>query len=186
MNKIIVIAFMIIILSGCSVNKNQDPFSELYDAVADLQELGTPAVVVESQSARRDILRENLDGLGKAALTAQLEAKVSKLQRGYLEETTDLDGSEVNATFLQVWKATSNNIITGSSIFGSPIIIKEKGHFSGAAVMYINPKIFNQSFNDGLQGHKEYTRWRSSEAFKELEKEEQKFEDYKEKYESKR
>ncbi|MCF7859670.1 MAG: hypothetical protein K9N07_10190 [Candidatus Cloacimonetes bacterium] len=185
MKNVFIVVVVIMILSGCSSNKNQDPFSELYDVAGDLQELGSPAVVVEAQAPRRDILRDKLEGLGQASLSSQLEAKVSKLQKGFIDEATDLDGSEVNETFMQVWKSISNNVLRGSSIFNKPMIIKEGDHYSGAAIMYLNPKIFNQSFNDSMHGHKEYTRWRSSEAFKELEKEEQKFDDYKAKNEGK-
>jgi len=168
-------------LIGCSTSKlirTEDPFEELQVMANQITEQGGVAAVGMGSSSRLDIAKEKAKTDAQGAISESFETKVSRLRKSFIEEVGSND-TEINETFTTVTKSVSKQTLTGARVLKT-IYNKDKetGKYLAGVLLSLDPKTINQSILDEMsKDQKLYQRFRSSQAFEELQKE---MESYKE------
>ena len=134
----------------------------------------TTATSLDMQLATNKAKQEGME-----ALTAQLEAKVEGLTKRFQEETGIGEDAELLSQYEQVGKTVISSTISGARI-DKQEVMTEGTVFRSYVLMQLP---WGQAQADMLAKIKSnnhlYTRFRASEAFKDLEGEVEKFEQYK-------
>lgn len=173
-----------LLLFGCSSSgfmRVEDPFEELQTMANQITEQGGVAAVGMGTSSRMDIAKDKAKADAQGGMSESYETKVSRLKKSFLEEVGS-DDSEINETFSTVTKAVSKQTLTGARVLKT-IYNKEKetGKYVAGVLLVIDPKTVNQSLLDEMsKEQKLYQRFRSSQAFDELQKEMDSYEEPKE------
>jgi hypothetical protein len=122
--------------------------------------------------------------LDKASLAArteigrQLETKLNNLQKNFAEEVGDAS-PELNQMYTDVTKLVVSTLLTGSKIRESKYK-KNKGRYEAVVLMEYPIGAANTALMEQIKKDQNlYTRFRASEGFKELEKEVEKYENWK-------
>ncbi len=178
----IVCSALITGLAGCSSTpeaKKAEAQRPLFD---DFQKMSTKilvsggiAVVGIGESKSLEIALNKAKTRGRVELAQLLETKIEAIQKDFVEET----GLAEDARILAQFESTAQ-VITSQQIQGS--VAKElkyeilEGTVTAYALMELNPKVVMAQ----LEKEKElYTRFRSTKAFENLDKEIKEYEAYK-------
>ncbi|NOZ08116.1 MAG: hypothetical protein GXO91_04450 [FCB group bacterium] len=150
-----------------------DPFQELQDMANGFIKDGNIAVVGVGTSTRQDIARDKARASAQAKLAESFETKVEVLKKKFTEELGSDMTNELNETFTNVIKTTSKTVLYGAIENKAKYFKDNKtGMISAGVVLYVSPDVMNQSLLDQMKNKpKLYERFRASEAYKELEKE---------------
>lgn len=180
----VVIVVFSFFLGGCSSSKLlrvEDPFAELQNMANQINKQGGVASVGMGTSTRMDFAKDKATTDAQGGMSESFETKVSRLKQSFLEEVGSND-SEINETFSTVTKAVSKQTLTGARVLKT-IYNKDKktGKYMAGVLLSIDPKTINQSLLDEMsKEQKLYQRFRSSQAFDELQKEMDNYEEPKE------
>jgi len=118
---------------------------------------------------------------GRADIGRQVELKLQGLQKKFDEEVGVGENSTLLQQFTQATKSVMSTVLSGSQIIKNPIF-EEDGLYKAYVLVQYPVGAANEAFMDQIKKREElYTRFRSSQAFDELEKEVQKYEEWKEK-----
>ena len=115
----------------------------------------------------------------RAELSRQIEAKVDGLQKRFDEEVGVDENAELLQQFTQAAKVVSSNVLNGSRVEESSIL--QEGEMYRVYILASYPiGAANAALMEQIQNQKNmYTRFRSSETFKELEQEVEKYNEWK-------
>jgi len=159
--------------------ESEAPFGDLYQMVLkDLSPKGVIAAVGVGTDigGRFDLALDKalLDGQAKVAQT--FETKVEGLRKNFeetLSGSTSGDTQEVNETFQAVTKSVIDRTLNGAQALSKPRQLVDGTKLTVAVIVGIDPKVANSSFLDQLKtaNPKLYERFRSSQAFQDLQKE---------------
>jgi len=141
-------------------------------------ENGGIATIGQGSSERRNLAREKAITAALGLMAEAYEVKVERLRKSFEEEIGSSE-TELNETFLLVTKTVSSKVINGAMVRKTDYLI-EDGKYTAYIVHVIDPKVLNVSILGEAQNHQQlYQRFRASEAFKELNEEVKKFEEFK-------
>ena len=173
--SVILIGAMVIvgILSSCgsSPTPKTTPYNELMKIANGMRKSGAITSVGQGQSKREDIARDKSHTDARGKMSQAMESKVSTLNKSFQEELGTGDDTEINEAFTDVVKVVSKAVLNGA--FPEEERMNEKdGIITIYTLMVIDPATFNQSFLDEMKSKpKLYERFRASQAYDELQKE---------------
>ena len=114
----------------------------------------------------------------RAEIARQYEVKVTGLTKSYIDETGSED-AEILQTFTRTIKTVVSTTLMGSRA-SKTTHVKDGNNYRAYVLVEYPIGAANQAFLNALKANKNiYTQFRASEAFKEMDKEVQKYEDWK-------
>ena len=144
-----------------------------------ITEAGGLAAVGMGDSKTINLAMDKAKTRGRVELAQFLEVKIDSMKKDFQEEVGEGQGSELNALFTAASKVVTHKIMTGTV----PKDIKYEqnaGQVTAYALMVVDPKVLADAFSDQANSQRNmYTRFRASQAFKELDEEIKKYEDFK-------
>ena len=191
LKRVISIVLALVVLSviiGCASGSkvsNVDPrIAKMENRIQNLKEKyiakGGIAAIGMGVSVRRDLAREKAISNAQGLLSENYKAKISRLRKSFVEELGTND-TELNESFMLVTKSVASKVIRGAMVRKTDYLV-ENGKYTAYVVYAIDPKVLNQSILDEAKTKKKlYERFRASKAFKELNEEEKKFEEFEKK-----
>lgn len=191
---VIGIVFLSILFSCSSNTQNQVPLEEsgyqaIYqpvwynpDSCQATEEYLCQRATMESKDQQFAITKASQEA--RAGLQSQLETKMEILYKGFAEEIGLAENSDFNAMYVQTIQQVTSGIINLSVPYREEVRKDPEKNLYRAWVMY--RLLLNDAFLSQLKSIRSnnnmYTRFRQSEAFKEHEKEIERFEKYKEEH----
>lgn len=152
-----------------------DPFEGLNSMVESIIDDGGVAALGEASSGERSMAKSAAEVDARGKLAAIFNAKVQRVQRKFEEEVGSAGDAEINKAFSNVTKVLTSKLLQGSRNKKTMYYTEEKNGrqvYVAGVVMAIEPKIVNQSIMNEMQNNKKmYERFRSSQAYKDLDKE---------------
>ena len=118
---------------------------------------------------------------GRTEIAHTVETKIDSLKKDFAEEIGDIPSSEYNELFAAAAKNLAHQLLSGTG--ATDVRFRADDKLTTAwALMVMNPKMLATALeaNAGGQRHV-YTRFRASQAFTELQREIEKFEEFKRK-----
>lgn len=117
---------------------------------------------------------------GRNQIAQQLEVKYSGLTKRFQEEVGMGEEAELLDQFTQTYKAVVSQVLNGSRA-SQQDIVEDEGVFRAYVLMEMPIGAANQALMQKMQANQNmYTRFRATQAFDELEKEVEKYEEWKE------
>ena len=112
-------------------------------------------------------------------IARQVQVKVEALTKRFLEETGSGEDAEVLTFFQDVSKSVVSEVLTGCSVLRQDFC--KDGMIYKAYIMMAMPtgSIYESYYNKLKAEERMYTRFRATQAFKELEEEVRKYEQFK-------
>lgn len=161
-------------LSGCH-SVSQTPYEVMLRKAAKMHDAGALAAVAQATSRAQDLACDKAQLRGRAELARVLEARINTLQKDFREEAGSGKDSEINDTFSEATKILVSTELRGSTM-KDVMFSTANGLVTATVIMVIDPKIIADYFKKDSQ---QYARFRSSQAFKELDNEVAKYEEFK-------
>lgn len=177
-----IILFSIMLIAGCSSTQTTSVAEKVPDwylnPVADANYLSAP-VTAQSKDMQMAIDKAVIDG--RAEIGRQIELRLTGLQKKFDEEV----GVNTNATLLQMYTQASKTVVS-STLVGSKVAKREvlkNGDIYQAFVLVQYPVgATAEALAQQIKNKEElYTRYRASQALKDLDDEAKKYEDWKQK-----
>ena len=156
----------------------EDPFKDLTVQANKMIEDGGIAAVGEGLSRRPDIAKQKAIADAQGKLAEIFSNKVNRLKKNYQEEVGQGKQSEVNELFSIAQTSFAQKVLIGATEKDSKTLTNDNGEYRVAVLVAITPKQINMSLMDEMSAGKPqlYQRFRSSQAFEELQKEIDKYE----------
>jgi hypothetical protein len=169
-------------LSGCRTPKKvvqKTMFELMQERASAITDAGGLAAVGIGSSRTAGLSLEKAKTRGRAEMARIMEAKVSTLQKDFREEIGEDENAEYNALFSEATKTLASTVLRGS--VPKDLKYEPQGSmFQACALMVMDPKVIAQAFENQKNSQKAlYTRFRASQAFKELEADVEKYESFK-------
>ena len=188
MKRVVVIGLSLVVvgsLVGCKApvktTSAKTPFEVMQEKANTITEAGGLAAVGIGTSQTVALALDKAKTRGRTELAHIIETKVDSLKKDFSEEIGESKGAEYNALFSAACKSVAHQILRGSV----PKDLKYEtgnGTTTAWALMVQDPKIIQDAFNEQKNSQAAlYTRFRASQAFKELDDEVKKFDDFKNK-----
>lgn len=183
------VAAMLAALSvGCkskssSVSGAMNPeFKALYEKQIKMNENGALAAVAQGSSALPQNAIDKAKLRARAEIATTLKTKIEALQKVFNEDVGEGKGAELNALFSSAIKSITSETLSGTTMGGVATEIKD-GQVMACVLMVQNPKILANAMEQADQSPNKamYTRFRASQAFKEMDEEIKKYEEFKSK-----
>lgn len=184
--SILVLIFFLAVMMGCGGSKPPVP--------------GTPEATVESipdwyanppqdpnylyapataMSQDMQLAIDKAKQQARADLASQLEVKVQGLTKKFEEEVGVNQDAELLSQFTQVSKSVVSNVLNGTRLSKNDIVI-ESGIYRAYVLMELPLGAANQALMQQIKDNQNmYTRFRATQAFDELEKDVEKYEEFK-------
>jgi hypothetical protein len=171
------------VIVGCSSDNavsEKNEFGPMQEKVAKISANGGLAAVGVGESRSISAALDKAKTRARTEMGFVIETKLSALRKDFSEEVGEGKGSEINTLFSTVAKHLTDNVLRGTVATDVKYETKD-GVTTAYALVEQNPKIFAQAMeNVGPDANKAmYTRFRSSQAFKELDEEVKKYEEFK-------
>lgn len=165
--------------SGGNWKEIEDPFHSLTEKANKIIEEGGIAAVGQGIDSKSLVgAKEMARTSGQARLAETFNLKVQRLKKSFMEEVGQGQSTEVNKLFSVATKALTSKVLKGAFEKDSKLLTNDKGEYLYGVLMVITPKTADMSLLDEMQTGKPklYQRFRASQAFKELQKEMDKYE----------
>ncbi len=163
----------------------EDPFQDMTDMSMTIIDGGGVAAVGQGTSARQDLAKKKAETDARAGLAQMFNTKVQNMSKQFQEEIGSADDSEINEAFTSVTKTLTSQLLQGAVTKKAKYLRnKENGQYTAGVVVAIEPNKVNMSILDELQkkDKKLYERFRASQAYDELKKEMEEYEEKQENY----
>ncbi|MFQ5640453.1 MAG: LPP20 family lipoprotein [bacterium] len=122
----------------------------------------------------------------RAEIARQFEVKVQGLTKSFQEEVGSSEDSEINETFSQTIRTVVSSQLMGSRA-SKTTHVKDGNNYRAYVLVEYPIGAANQAFMNALKANQNmYTRFRASEAFKEMDDEVKKYEEWKKEQAAKR
>jgi hypothetical protein len=188
MKRVVVIGLSVLVagsLVGCKsptkTTSAKTPFEVMQEKANAITEAGGLAAVGIGTSQTVSMALDKAKTRGRTEIAHIIETKIDSLKKDFSEEIGEGKGAEYNALFSAASKSIAHQILRGSV----PKDLKYEtaaGNTTAWALMVQDPKIIADAFNGEKNTQAAlYTRFRASQAFKELDDEIKKFDEFKQK-----
>jgi len=172
----------VMVMSGCRTTKAKSDktiFGMMQEKANAITEAGGLAAVGMGVSQSTNLAIDKAKTRGRVELAQILEVKIDSMKKDFQEEVGEGNGSELNALFTAAAKVVTHKILSGT--VPKDIKFEEaNGKTTAYALMVVDPKVIADAFADQANSQRNmYTRFRASQAFKELDEEIKKYEEYK-------
>ncbi|MCH7677312.1 LPP20 family lipoprotein [candidate division KSB1 bacterium] len=115
----------------------------------------------------------------RAEIARQYEVKVTGLTKSFQEEIGSSEDSEINELFSQTVKTVVSTTLVGSRA-SKTTHVRDGNNYRAYVLVEYPIGAANQAFMNALKANQNmYTQFRASEAFKEMDEEVQKYEEWK-------
>ncbi len=176
------VAVLVGFMSGCAktkVTSEKTPFDIIQEKANAITAAGGLAAVGIGVSRTVHLALDKAKTRGRTELAHIMETKVDSLKKDFSEEIGAGDDSELNELFSAASKHIAHQILRGS--VPKDLKYETKNNMTTAwALMVVDPKVVADAFASQKNTAKHmYTRFRASQAFKELDDEVKKFEEFK-------
>jgi len=179
----VALLFAVVLIAGCRTTQHdtRDPFVILQERAQAARDAGGLASVGMGTSLSQPLAIDKAKTRGRTELAHMVETKVDSLKKDFAEEVGDVPSAEYNELFAAASKNIAHQLLTGTGATDVRTRSDEK-LTTAWALMVLNPQILATALeaNAGAQRHV-YTRFRASQAFEELQREIEKFEEFKRK-----
>jgi hypothetical protein len=173
------------LVAGCKsapkVQSDKDLFGMMQEKANQITAAGGLAAVGLGESKSIALAIDKAKTRGRTEMAHIIETKIDSLKKDFQEEVGQGKGAEFNELFSSASKHVAHQILSGTV----PKDIKyesKEGITRAVALMVQDPKVVADAFAAQQQTQQAvYTRFRASQAFKELDEEVKKFEDFKKK-----
>ena len=173
-------------LAGCasapkSVGKGSTMFDQLQQRANEITSKGGLAAVGLGTSETMALAIDKAKTRGRTELAHVMETKVDSLKKDFQEEIGEGSGAELNTLFSAASKSIAHQILRGS--VPKDVKFETEGKSTTAvALMVQDPKVIKEALDQQKNtAAAVYTRFRASQAFKELDDECKKYEEFKQK-----
>ncbi len=179
---IMVMSVAALVLSGCAkprpIASERTPFDIIQEKANAITAAGGLAAVGMGSSRTVHLALEKAKTRGRVELAHILESKIDSMRKDFSEEIGEGADSEYNALFTSASRSVASQILRGTV----PRDLKYDtagGMTTAYALMVQDPKVIADAFAaQANTARHQYTRFRASQAFEELDKEVKKFEEF--------
>lgn len=172
---------LMISLAGCrsTIKSEKTPFDVMQEKANAITAAGGLAAVGIGESRNTSLALDKAKTRGRVELATIISAKVDALKKDFQEEIGEGTAAEFNALFSNASKTLVSQHLQGTVPKDLKFESKE-GQTTAWALMVLDPKVIADAFQNQANSQRNlYTRFRASQAFDELDKEVQKFEEFK-------
>lgn len=173
--KSAVISLLTVGLIGCATS-GLDEFRAMQLKAAKMTENGAIAAAETGTATTQDLAFNKAQVRARAELARIIEVRVNSLQKDFREEVGDEKAPEYNAMFSEATKVLVARELRGSMAKDIRYKKTEEGNIQAIVLMVVDPKVVAEYFK---QEGNTYARFRASQAFKELDDEVRKYEEFK-------
>jgi hypothetical protein len=178
-----VCAVAVALVAGCAtktkVASEKTPFEVIQEKANAITAAGGLAAVGVGSSKTVHLALDKAKTRGRTELANIMESKVESLKKDFSEEVGTSDGAELNELFSSASKTIAAQVLRGSV----PKDLKydtQSGMTTAWALMVVDPSVIADAFaNQANTQRNQYTRFRASQAFADLDAEVKKFEEFK-------
>ena len=177
-----VCAVAVALVAGCAkpkVASEKTPFEVIQEKANAITAAGGLAAVGVGSSKTVHLALDKAKTRGRTELAHIMETKVESLKKDFSEEVGTSDGAELNELFSAASKHIASQVLRGSV----PKDLKydtQSGMTTAWALMVVDPSVIADAFaNQANTQRNQYTRFRASQAFADLDAEVKKFEEFK-------
>lgn len=170
-------------ITGCAtkISSERLPFDIMQEKANAITAAGGIAAVGVGDSRNVALALDKAKNRGRVELASIISSKVDALKKDFQEEIGEGKAAEFNALFSNASKTLISQHLQGSVPKDIKYDTKE-GTTSAYALMVLDPKVIADAFASQENTQRNlYTRFRASQAFDELDKEVNKFEEWKKK-----
>ena len=180
---LVTVGVAVSLAAGCAssprTTSDKDVFGVLQEKASKITASGGLAAVGIGESRTIALAIDKAKVRARTEMAHIISTKVDSLRKQFAEEIGEGKGSEVNAMFSSADKHLASQELAGTA----PTDIKyqtKDGITTAYALVEQNPKILASAMeNIGQQNKNMYTRFRASQAFKELDDEVKKYDEFK-------
>ncbi|HEY5653596.1 MAG TPA: hypothetical protein VIR63_04425 [Pontiella sp.] len=165
--------------TGCKsapkADSDKTMFDYMQEQVGKIGEKGGMASVgiAESRNTQLAVTKAKVEA--RKNLAQLVQVKIENLEKAFIEEVGEADGSEINQLFSSATKQITSQTLQGTL----PKMQKYEsndGITTAYILMVLNPDVIHNSLKNNSAKHL-YERFRASKAFEELDKEIKEFEE---------
>lgn len=179
------VAMMIALVSGCTsvpkASSDKDLFGVMQEKANQITAAGGMAAVGLGESSNLTLAIDKAKTKGRTEIAHMIETKIDSLKKDFQEEVGQGKSAEYNELFSAASKHVAHQILVGTV----PKDLKyetKNGTTTAVALMVQDPKVVADAFAAQQKTQQAmYTRFRASQAFKELDDEVKKYEEFKKK-----
>jgi hypothetical protein len=176
---------LVIGITGCSTKQpdgmqEDSPFVVMQNKANAITEAGGLAAVGIGSSRTVNLAIDKAKTRGRTELAHIMETKIDSMKKDFSEEIGEGQDSEFNSMFQAVSKSVAHQILRGSVPKDLKYETGEGGLITAWALMVQDPKVIADAFaQQANSARAQYTRFRASQAFAELDEEVKKFDEFK-------
>lgn len=179
---VVVCAVAAALVAGCAKTKvasERTPFEVIQEKANAITAAGGLAAVGVGSSKTVYLALDKAKTRGRTELAHIMETKVESLKKDFAEEIGTADGAELNELFSAASKHIAAQVLRGAV----PKDLKydtQSGMTTAWALMVVDPSVIADAFASQANTQRnQYTRFRASQAFTDLDAEVKKFEEFK-------
>ncbi len=169
------------IAAGCRtvVVDGRDPFVILQERAQESMEAGGLAAIGVGTSLSQSTAIDKATLRGRTQIAHMVETKIDSLKKDFAEEIGADAGAELNELFSTAAKNLAHQLLSGTG--ATDVRYRTEGKLTTAwALMVLNPQMLSTAIKAQANTQRHlYTRFRSSQAFEELQREIKEFEAFK-------
>lgn len=166
--------------SGCRSKPKMDSDKSMFDymqeEVAKITEKGGMASVGIGESRNTQLAITKAKVEARKNLAQAVQVKIENLEKAFIEEVGEAQGSEMNELFSSATKQITSQTLQGTVPKMQKYETDGDGITTAYILMILNPDIIDASLKNNNTKHL-YERFRASKAFEELDKEMKEFEE---------
>jgi len=174
------------LVSGCGLfggggGPTEDIFIQMQKKATAIIEAGGLATVGIGSSQTINLALDKARTRGRTEIAAMLEARIQALKKDFTEEIGEGADSEYNSLFSTASKTVVSQVLRGTVTKDAKYKTAE-GVTTACVLMVQDPKVIADALAAQESAQKSlYTRFQASKAFKELEAEVEKYDEFKKK-----
>ena len=165
--------------TGCKsvpkADSDKTMFDDMQEEVAKITEKGGMAAVGLGDSRNTQLAISKAKMEARKNLAQSVQVKIENLEKSFIEEVGEANGSEMNELFSSATKQITAQELQGTVPKMQKYEVND-GVTTAYVLMVLNPEIIHNSLKNSNKP-KEYERFRASKAFAELDKEIKEYEE---------
>jgi len=158
------------------MGSDKTPFDYMQEQVWNIKEDGGLAALGIGKSRNTSIAIKKAKLEARKNLAQAVQIKIKNLEKAFVEEVGEANGSEMNELFSSATKQITSQELHGTVPKMQKYDTDDDGITTAYILMVLNPDIIDESLKANNNTKKLYERFRASKAFDELDKEIKEFE----------
>jgi hypothetical protein len=167
---VILCGFIVAMVSGCGTTRLQ----KMQMKAMKIRDNGGLAEAAMGSSAKQSLSYEKAKLRARTGVAELMETRIQSLKKDFQEEVGEAESSEYNELFSIATKNLVNTKLSGSAVKEIDYE-KTDGGWEAYVIVVLDPSIMADYFK---QAGNDYTRFRASQAFKDLDSEIEKYEEW--------